>query len=1013
MSLIKGAVSVAALLVFTAVAVPTDVAASHSASVPSTIITPTPSSLEDPAVVPQPTGVITGLVVAASDARPLASVQVSIPGTGLGVVSDSQGRYTISGVPAGEVTVRAQLLGYRTEERTVTVGSGETVNLDFQVSPQALDLDEIVVTGTAGGEQRRAVGNVVSRIDAAAVSEAIPIQDVGSMLNARASGVVVMPGSGMVGAGSRIRIRGASSFSLSDQPLIYVDGVRLNNQVSSGPAVQGFGSAPTSRLSDINPADIESIEVIKGPAAATLYGTEAANGVIQIITKQGAAGEALQLNVRIRQGATWLPNAESRIPPNVWRNPGTGEVIESNLLRQERERGTPIFTPGHLSSYGVDMSGGFEQLRYFVGVNYDADNGIEPTNSLRRLSGRMNLSTPLHETLDVSVNLGLIRSDTDFATENAGVWFDTRMGHPQTLDTPQRGFWRRPPEANWNARSDTQLLNRATTGAVINHRPTSWMTQRLTLGLDLTSEDNQTVTPRMGPELAPFYSAQAALGSKTSEMRNSSYVTADYAGTVSLPISDRLSSNTSFGFQYYRNHTQITDAFGREFPALGLTTIGSAAVTFGNDDYFTNATVGMYGQQQFGWDGRAFLTFALRADDNSAFGSDFSIVTYPKVSASWVLSEEEFWDIPLVSTFRLRTAFGASGQQPETFAALRTFTPITTGLGTGAVSPQFIGNPELGPERGQELEFGFEASLADDRITADFTYYNQETKDAILLRQQPPSLGFPASQFVNVGAIRNTGLELQLNAIALRTPGTQLDLGFNLSRNRNEVLDLAGEDFIALGAQQHRVGYPIASWWEQRAVSAEIDQNGVATNVMCDGGPENDHQPVPCSEAPRVFLGVSQPKLEGGFMPTLTVGGFSVTATVDFKLGHKKDDTNRMARCVTRQICPENVWPEEYDPVITAEIQDPSLFPSNIRINDASFTRLREVAVNYALPDRWAEAIGGTRASVNVGARNVYTWTDWTGLDPEAYRMGELHNRAEQEAMPQLTQLVTRFNVTF
>jgi len=951
--------------------------------------------------------------------RPLAGAQVFVQGTNIGALSDGDGRYRLANVPEGEVTIRVQLIGYATAERAATVAAGETVAVDFQLRERAIGLDEVVVTGTAGGEQRRAVGNVVSRIDAAAVTELAPIPDVGSMLNARAPGVVVMPGSGMVGAGQRIRIRGASSFSLSDQPLIYVDGVRLNNQVSSGPAVQGFGSAPASRLSDINPADIESIEVIKGPAAATLYGTEAANGVIQIITKRGAAGDGPQVDARIRQGVSWFANAENRVPPNIWRNPDTGEIIESNLIARERERGTPIFRPGHLQGYGADVSGAVQDLRYFIGFNYDADDGIEPTNTLRRLTGRMNIAAPLHETVDFSANLGLVRSNTHFSTENAGVFFDMRMGHPRTLDTPQRGFWRRPPEANWDARTDFQRLNRFTAGTQLNHRPTDWFTQRLTLGLDLTGEDNQTIIPRMDDFLAQFYSAQAALGQKSAEIRNVTYSTADYAGTVGLSLTDRLQSNTSFGLQYYHNHTQVTDAFGREFPTLGLTTIDAAAETFGNDAHFSNATVGMYAQQQFGWEGRAFITAAIRADDNSAFGDEFTIVTYPKVSASWVVSEEPFWNVPFFNTFRVRGAFGASGQQPETFAALRTFSPITTGRGTGAVTPQFIGNPELGPERGEELELGFEAGILDERLTFDFTFYNQHTRDAILLRQQPPSLGFPSSQFVNVGAIRNRGVELQVGALAVQTRQTELDLNFNLSANRNEVLDLGGEEFIPLGAQQHRVGYPIASWFEQRAVSAELDEDGNAYNVMCDGGTgpqgiDPGGPAVPCAEAPRIFLGVSQPRLEGGFNPVLTLfERFTLSAMADFKLGHVKDDTNRMARCVTRQICPENVWPEQYDPVITAEIQNPALFPSNVRINDASFARLREVAVNFALPDRWSQAIGVSRAALNVGARNLYTWTNWTGLDPEAYRMAELHNRAEQEAMPQLTQIVTRFNVTF
>lgn len=962
----------------------------------------------DPDLVPQ-TGSITGQVIEVRTQRPLANVQISITGSGIGALSNNSGRYQLSNVPVGQVTVRAQMIGYGTEERSVVVGAGETITVDFQLAEHALVLDELVVTGTPGGTQRRAIGNVVTSINAAKLTESAPVADVGSILNARAPGVVVMPGTGMVGAGSRIRIRGASSFSLNDQPLVYVDGVRVNNDVSSGPTIQGFGSAPISRLGDINPADIESIEVIKGPAAATLYGTEAANGVIQIITKRGRTGDKPQISAYTRQGVTWFGNAEGRINPAVYRD-ANGDVREMNLVRQERERGTPIWKPGHLQGYGVEVSGGAENFRYHASSNYDADNGIEPTNSLRRLTGRINLSFSQGEAFEVNTNLGLINSTTHLARENGGTWFDTRLGSPLFLDTPQRGFWRRPPEIVWAAHRDFQEMSRFIAGVKVDHRPAKWFTQRLTLGLDITGENNQSITERMGEEIAQFYSATEALGSKSAQRRDVTYKTVDYGATVSLPISESLRSNSSFGFQYYSRFDQTLSATGREFPAPNLSTIEATAITFGSDNFVENTTVGVYGQQQFEWNNRFFLTAAIRADDNSAFGENFTLVYYPKVSASWVLNEEPFWNVPLVDAFRLRFAYGASGQQPQSFAALRTYAPITTGSGSAALTPQFIGNPDLAPERGEEIEAGFEAAFLNQRLGLEVTYFNQRTRDAILLRQQPPSLGFPGSQYVNVGEIRNQGIEMQLRATALETARTHLDLTFNLSKNDNKVVDLGGEDFIALGAQQHRVGYPIAAWFEQRIVSADIDDQGRAHNVKCDDGKGGA---MSCQGAPRVYQGRSQPNLEGAFSPTLTLfNRLTLFAMFDFKLGHKKDDTERQARCSTRQVCIENLFPEQY-PLIAAEVQDPTIFNSNLRLHDASFVKFRELSASYELPSAWAARAGASRGSIRLSARNLMTWTRWQGLDPESYRMAEMHSRAEQEAMPQLQQVLATIRLTF
>ncbi|HSW31015.1 MAG TPA: SusC/RagA family TonB-linked outer membrane protein [Longimicrobiales bacterium] len=955
-----------------------------------------------------------GLVVDGMTLRPLAGVQIVVVGTTVGSLTDASGRFRINNVPGEQVTLRAVMLGKR--EARVTARAGD-LGIRITMEDEAISLDEIIVTGTAGGTQRRAIGNVVTSVDAEATSALSSIPDVGMMLNARVPGVVIQPATGMVGAGSRIRIRGTTSFSLNDQPLIYVDGVRMNNQVSSGPAVQGFGSSAISRLSDINPADIETIEVIKGPAAATLYGTEASNGVIQIITKRGTAGAKPRINVMTRQGATWFGNAEGRLN-EAWYRDANGDVKTMNLIKLERERGTPIFDVGQLQGYGIDINGGTEALRYFVSGIYDHDDGIEPTNRLRRFSGRMNLTFQPDPRVEVSTNVGLIAATTHLARENAGIWHSLRLGSPTLLNTPRRGFWSRPPETAHSVDVDFQKLRRFTGGVQVKHNPYEWLSQRLTLGLDFTFENNQSITERMSEYNAQFYTATAALGSKSVQRRDVTYTTVDYGLTATFDPTPDLNSASSVGLQYYSNFVETQDANGREFPAPGLTAVDALAVNFGGDNYRDNATVGVYFQQQVGWKNRLFLTGALRADDNSAFGRDFEFVAYPKVSASWVVNEEAFWNVGWVDNLRLRFAYGAAGQQPETFAALRTYMPITTGTGTAALSPYLIGNPDLAPERGEEIETGFETSLLEERFGVGLTYYRKRTRDAILLRQQPPSLGFPSTQFVNAGEILNQGIELAVTAHAIRRENVDLSFNFNMSTNDNEVIGLGGDEFISLGTQQHRTGYPVAGYFERRAVSAEVDANGKAFNVMCDGGTGADGlrgggAPVPCATAPKIYIGRSQPNREGSLSGTLTfLQRFSLYALVDFKTGHLKDNTEAQNRCKTRLICKENLFPQDY-PVFTAEMQDATLFATSIRLKDAGFAKLREVSGSVQIPDSWVERIGASRGSVRVAARNLWTWTKWTSIDPEAYRMDQLHTRSEQESMPQLNQFMTTIQITF
>lgn len=983
------------------------------------------------------TGPISGTVVD-SRLQPVPDARVAVEGTALQALTNSNGVFRLADVPGLEVTLRVTAIGYGPLSEKVRVGR---VGVRLVLAEAALQLDALVVTGTAGPVEKRTVGNAITSIDVADLRTVSPGQDVTQLINGRATGVTVVPGTGVVGAGPRVNIRGQKSLSLSDQPLIYVDGVRVNNDISSGPASQGFGSGVISRLGDFAPENIESIEIIKGPAAATLYGTEASGGVIQIITRRGRAGRPT-FDLTTRQGTTWFMNPEGRIPHNFGLDPVSGSVIELDYLKQENDRGTPIFKNGYLSGYNGNLSGGTDLARYNLNVGYDHDNGIESTNRVKRFSGRANVQATLTRDLDVTASLGLVRSDIHLANDiGGGALFNTLYGFPSLKDTPQRGFFRAPPDVLRRTVEQAQILNRFTGSFQLNYRATPWLNQRLVAGLDQTNEENQDFRPHLSPADAQFFSPIAALGSRTSQFRHTTYQTLDYGATADAKLSSRLTASTSVGAQLYRKRTQQVTAIGQQFPAGGLGVVSASAVTFGQEDFVQNTTLGTYVQEQLGLNGRAFVTGAIRFDKNSAFGSNRGFVSYPKFSGAWVVSEEPFWPFRFINSLRLRGAYGQSGVQPDAFAALRTFTPATGGGGTAEVTPQFIGNPDLGPERSTEFEGGLEAALFDDRVTLDFSGYYTKTRDAILLRAQAPSLGFPGAQFVNIGALRNQGLELQLTTSLLNKPNVAWNLGFNITQNDNQVLDLGGlGTTVAVGGGgttnaivvpslvdnpgivlRHQVGYPAGSWFGKRVVSATLDGAGIAQNLQCDGGLPNSSRPggpaVDCDLAPQVYLGRSDPRRQGGINTTVTL--FKVLqlyAQVDFKLDVRHADNDTNLRCALFKVCEANFFPERFDPALIAEYQNGSI--GSFAVADAAFAKLREVSASVTLPDSWARMVGASSASIRLAGRNLHTWSKFSTLDPESMWIGAgasrfTFDRTVQAFVPQLASFTVTTNLRF
>lgn len=955
-------------------------------------------------------GAVGGTVVDARTLQPIAGAQVAVEGTQRGALTNNLGRFQITGLDGPTVTLRVVMLGFRPLSQVARVGQ---TDVRLALEQTAIELDEVVVTGQPAGVQQRSIGNVVARMDVANLSRTSSARDVSQLINARVPGVMLQNTSGAIGAGPRIQIRGQSSLSLSTQPLIYVDGVRVDNSVGTGPTSMG------ARLNDIDPSTIESIEIIKGPAAATLYGTEASAGVIQIITKKGLAGGGAAISLQVRQGVNWFMDAVGRFPTYYYKDPSTGDIITANLFQLEKARGTPVFQNGHNQEYQLEVRAGGSASSYYFSGAYANNQGITPVNGQQRFTGRANLGFSPRQSLNIQLNQGVVidRTRLDHGAGGSNVLTEALWGGLSLLDTPTRGFLSRPPEIVYAASQRGEVVDRYTGSMVINHRPAEWFMQRLTAGLDLTDDEGWSLTPRMTPDIAAFYSPFAAQGSKSVDRQTRLYTTVDYSGTVTLPITGAWKSATSVGGQYYRKSIRYATLSGTQFPAPGVTTISGAAQQIGTDDYLQNITVGFFVQEQVSFYDRLFFTGALRADANSAFGTNFKAAYYPKASATWVVTEEPFWHLPFVEKLKLRAAYGASGQQPDAFAAVQTFQPRPGPGGTAAVTPQSIGNPNLGPERGQEFEAGFDAGFLQDRVSIAFTYYHKATTDAILQVRTAPSYGFPGFQYINAGSILNSGIELLTTGRVVSRRNVGLDLTLNLATNHSEILDLGGESFIARGeVGGYRVGYPVNAVFNKRVVSAKLDASGEPVDVLCDGGP--NAAPLPCGQAPRVYLGRGDAPIIGAFSTTLTLfDRIHIFGLVDFQTGFKKFNKEWWNRCPwgIAGNCPERVFPERFSAEHIAEFYMGDIGVSSSAVENGSFAKLREISIDYTLPQRLASRIGASHANVTLAARNLHTWTKYTGFDPESLSPQAFgaSRWGDQGVIPQLAQFVTTLKVTF
>jgi TonB-linked SusC/RagA family outer membrane protein len=722
------------------------------------------------------TGTVAGRVTSQETGGPLAAVQVFITGLNVGNLTTQDGRFLILNVPAGTHTLGVQRIGYRPGSQVITVVAGQTLQQNFTLSEEALGLDEIVVTGTGGAARRREVGNSVETVNAAEFVQTS--SSVESLLQGQALGANIQLSSGQVGDGGRIRLRGNVSAALSNDPLIYIDGVRVRseqyrtlNPVNLG---QQYGTFATpTPLQDINPADIERIEIIKGPAATTLYGTEASAGVIQIFTKRGSGAPVWEASVEQGIGfknihgqpKTLRGNDTENYPNYTIQSGGNADYLWLD----------PWMVNPHRQKYSTSVRGGVGDFSYYVSGNYNTQDDIFVTGYEDSYGFRGNVNVELRDGLflewNTSYNTREIKNigcgDNNLCARSSyGIYDWTKASLDSLVYMPDR-------------KTD---IDRWISGTTVRWQPVTDLTTRLTVGYDRANNEGRIVYP--------YGYRQRPLGYISRNGNVEQIYSLDWATTYALNFTESFGADLSGGLQWISQQSTQTQLWGQDFSGPGEFTINSAASSLARESLQKVNTGGGFGQAVFKFQDRYFLTVGVRVDGNSAFGQDFGWQVYPKVSGSYVVSDEAFWPAVL-GEMKLRAAWGKAGRAPGAFDAVRVWEPGAWD-GQTAYEPDNVGNPELGPETTTEIELGFDQSALDGRLNIAFTYYRRVTSDALVSQPSSPSEGPWGSALLNLGELEGKGFEVGVHG-SMPLPGSMdLGLGVDLSTNHSKVLDMGG-----------------------------------------------------------------------------------------------------------------------------------------------------------------------------------------------------------------------------
>lgn len=927
-------------------------------------------------------GSLHGRVTDANTGTPLSSAQVTVAGTRLGGITDESGTYTITGISTGPHSITIRRIGYAPATRPVTIGEGATGTLDVALAPASTSLERVVVTGTATPTTVRALGTSVASVGPAEIAQS-RAQSVDQALQGKVAGAQITQNSGAPGGGGiSVRLRGTSSLISGSEPLYIVDGVIVDN--SSDQLVDlGSRSNVQNRLADIAPEDIERIEIIRGAAAAALYGSRANNGVVQIFTKHGRVARN-RTTVQTRFGTEQVAK---KLAFNMAPVDANGNPVQRFDYQND------IFHTGNNSETYLSFDGGTQATQYYVGGSYTHENGTIVASSSMRRSGRANLTQQITPKLNLNVGANYVSTHNEFepnGEQTTGVITALLFTPTNFSFFPVNGVYPLAPTgssfanplqviAQWKAPQD---VHRFLGSATANYAPLQNLTARYTLGYDgYSMEADQYISPNsLGGTLVN--------GQAFASIRASRIVNQDGATTLTTNPWESVQLGSSLGFNVTQQFISTTVASSTNLLPTGQLVSEGSTPSAGQSRYDLR-TLGFYAQQTAAFADRLYLTAALRRDASSTFGKSERWQNYPKFSASYVLSDEPAFRNSLLSrpfsSLRLRAAVGYAGNQPSianAYSQFDNYVRAISGTRIGTVNSTTLGNPSLRPERQRETEFGADMGFLDQRVNVEATVYNKRVTDALLFRPLATSTGY-SGQFDNIGDISNKGVELLLRTTNIDRPSFNWQSTVTYSHNKNRVDRLVVAPFTAGYANRVQQGLPVGVFY------AEIPLRNAAGRDSIDASGLIARDPA----RTMAVVGDPNPTWLGSFLNEFTVASnFHFRALLDGSFGNdvlnftrRTMDTFGTSAETARELLPAG---------------DPNKLPTGFLrskrfyfgkyVEDGSYVKLREISVSYNLPSAFAQSMRASSAQLTLSGRNLHTWTSYSGYDPEMNLFGQL-----------------------
>ena len=931
---------------------------------------------------------LTGDVLDSDKKQPIPGASVLIKNTNYGGVTNFDGSYEIKAdLRPGQYTIETSYLGYVTETIKLSLNNNTQVVNDFVLKEDPLGLDEVIVTGYSKASSKRKLGNAISTIKsedivdngATAIDQAI---------SGKITGALVQQNSGDPAGGISIRLRGPSTVLGSSDPLYIIDGVILNN--SSNQLVD-LGGNSQNRLVDINPNDVKSIEVLKGAAAAAIYGSRASNGVINITTKKGRTGEprfSYSNNVKVNELRDKIPYNDV---PLAWEDP----FDRNNLTTVPVERfdyQDKFFDTGYGVENYLSVNGGSDRTTYYMSLSQLYNEGIIKNTDFERLGLKANISSQVFDWLKVKAGLNYVRSSSqdipngginaaygaitgfvfsdnsvDPSPNEAGVYPVTSLLVPRT----------NPLEAV-NRFDFGQKVNRMISNLSLNADITEKLKANYTLGVDFFNQSATGFIPtnNTSPNGNGF--------ARRSDINNLQY-NSDLNFNYETDINESLTSTTTLGgsWQY------------QEFDRIGISADGLPPIvevaTSGNilsqgESRSQISYWGSFVQQSFDYKNKLYINGAIRLDGASTFGEDERNQLYAKTSLSYILSEEDFWKETFGDTFntmKLRGSWGQSGNLTalSAFQRFTLYNPTSINGTTGLLPSTQQGDLNIAPERQNEIEFGFDIGFLKNRLGIEFTYYKQEVSDLLLPRELASSTGF-GSRIENVGNLENEGIELLLKASLIQLSDFSWDVTTTYSKNENKVTKVAGGGQFALSGsfatnyviEDQPLGVFFRSFYARdEDGSISLDEDGYPFTGVTEDGKTSK------------VIGDPNPDWFGSLINVFSYKDFGLRIQLDAVQSFDVFNWNR--RLLDNVIFGggSNVGEE----LLGNRLKGFGGAQAGIFeefVEDGSFVKLRELSLSYSMRKPFK---GIDNIKLSVIGRNLISWDDYSGWDPEINSAGQ------------------------